>query len=352
MNNQTTAISIIIIGAGAVVQTGHLPAYHLAGFTVRGIFDLDIEKAFKVAKQFNISKVYASIEEIIFESDDNVIFDIAIPASGIIPVLEQLPPNAAILLQKPMGEDLTQAVAIAEICRKKKFIAGVNFQLRYAPFILKAKELIEAGKIGDLYDIEININVSTPWHLWDFLYGLPRMEILYHSIHYIDLVRSFLGDPKTVFAKTIKHPKMPELTSVRSVICMDYGDYLRANILTNHCHQYGVKHQQSYIKIEGTNGAIYIKMGLLLDYPNGVLDIFEYITTNNEQSAIWQSIDIKGSWFPEAFIGSMSEIIHAVQDKKYVPDNNIEDCLNTMVCTEAAYIANLQSGIAIEGLIR
>ena len=36
--------SIVIIGAGSIVNDAHLPAYKLAGFEVAGIFDLDQAK--------------------------------------------------------------------------------------------------------------------------------------------------------------------------------------------------------------------------------------------------------------------------------------------------------------------
>ncbi len=62
---------------------------------------------------------------------------------------------------------------------------------------------------------------------------------------------------------------MSQLASVRSNIIMDYGDMVRANIVTNHCHKFGMEHQHSYIKFEGTQGAIKINMGLLMNYPHG-----------------------------------------------------------------------------------
>ena len=209
--------------------------------------------------------MYASLQEAIDAADDTIVFDLAVPASQIMPILEQLPVKSNVLLQKPMGENLEDAKAIVAICKQKQFVAGVNFQLRYAPFILKVKELIANDVIGTITDLDIKVNVLTPWHLWDFLFNLPRVEILYHSIHYIDLVRNLLGNPQSITAKTIQHPAMSKLASVRSNICMDYGKYLWANIATNHCHDYGSKHQYTHIKIEGTKGAILIKVGLLIE---------------------------------------------------------------------------------------
>lgn len=341
---------IIIIGAGGIVQAAHLPAYKIAGFFVAGIFDIDFAKASMVAKNFDVAKVYPSLEDAVSDSDSKTVFDIALPAAEILPVLEKLPGGSVILLQKPMGENLQQAHAINNICKQKKFVAGINFQLRYAPFILKAKELIHKGTLGDITDVEIKINTFTPWHLWPFLKGMERVEILYHSIHYIDLVRNLLGNPNKISAKTIRHPgpTVKALASVRSLINMDYGEYLWANIITNHCHNYGNRHQQSYIKIEGTKGAIYIKMGLLLNYPQGEPDVFEYTTLDEKGAQEWQSIAIDGTWFPHAFIGSMAEMIKALNTGNYKPDNSVEDCLQTMAWVEAAYESAAKEGVVVK----
>lgn len=339
---------IFIIGAGGIVNTAHLPAYQIAGFNVQGIFDIVTEKAASTAKKFLIPQVYESLDEMFSHAPENAVFDVAVPGPETIPILDQLPLGSSVLLQKPMGENYEEAKEILELSRSKKLLAGINFQLRYAPYILAAKELIKKNKIGQINDIEINVNVYTPWHLWDFLYKSPRVEILYHSIHYIDLIRNLLGNPKSMYAKTTRHPAMPELASVRSNIIMDYGDMIRANILTNHCHNYGTPKQQSYIKIEGSKGAIKINFGALINYPRGAADSFEYILLEEGE---WQEMKIEGSWFPHAFIGSMAQVMLAAEGTIAKPDNSVEDCIHTMACVEAAYQSSEQGGVALNKAI-
>ncbi len=331
-----TNIPICIIGAGGIVNDAHLPAYKIAGFTVAGIYDMNHEKAAALAQKFGICKVYGSLPEMI-NDNENAVFDIALPASEIIPVLKLLPHGAAVLIQKPMGTNYEEAKEILDCTRAKEMQAGVNFQLRYAPFINAAREIIERNDIGELYDIEVHVNVFTPWHLWTFMHGKPRIEILYHSIHYIDLVRSFLGNPEGMYAKTVKHPSMNALASVRTNIIMDYGEMVRANILTNHCHQFGYQNQQSYIKFEGTKGAIKINMGVLIDYPRGVPDKFEYVIMEEGKTPEWKEVAIEGGWFPHAFIGTMAQVMLAAEGSIVKPGNSVEDALYTMACVEAAY---------------
>ena len=336
---------IILIGAGGIVNDAHLPAYKLAGFWVAGIYDIDREKALRTAERFDIPLVYLTPEDMLDRSPRSVIFDVAVPGSQILPVLRQLPEGAHVLLQKPMGDDLAMAREILEYTRSHGMTAGINFQLRYAPFVNAARHLLRQGMIGDLVDIEINVNVYTPWHLWKFLYTLPRVEILYHSIHYIDLIRTFFGNPESIYAKTVQHPGMPELASVRTSIIMDYGPMIRANILTNHSHDFGLQQQHSYVKLEGTRGAIKIRLGVLMNYPQGVSDSFEYCVVEKDKPREWKTLEIAGSWFPNAFIGSMAQLMLAAEGAIERPDNSVEDAIHTMACVEAAYESSAQGGV-------
>ncbi len=341
---------VYIIGAGGIVNTAHLPAYKIAGYDVQGIYDLDFSKASATAGKFQIPNAFESMERMIQHLPANAVIDIAVPGNKIIAVLDRLPDGATVLLQKPMGDTFEEAKQILSITRRKKLLAGINFQLRYAPYILAAKDLISKGLLGELNDIEVNVNVYTPWDMWDYLVGSERVEILYHSIHYIDLIRNLLGNPESVFAKTTRHPSMPKLASVRSNIIMDYGDMISANILTNHCHIYGTPKQQSYIKIEGSKGAVKINFGALIDYPRGTADSFEYILLDGSDAPRWQEMNIEGSWFPHAFIGSMQQMMLAAEGKLEQPDNSVEDCIETMACVEAAYLSNKRGGVTLNDI--
>ncbi|HEX8549607.1 MAG TPA: Gfo/Idh/MocA family oxidoreductase, partial [Cytophagaceae bacterium] len=303
----------------------------------QSIVDIDITKAQALAVQYDIPNVYSSVDEAISNAPANCVYDVALPASAHLEVLALLPENAFVLMQKPMGDDLQQAEGLLKLCHQKSLTAAVNFQLRYAPFMLAAKDMIRKGWIGDLCDVEFNINVFTPWHLWEFLEKLPRVEIPYHSIHYLDFIRSILGNPRDVLAKTTKHPLSPRLASVRSDIIMDYGDTIRAGIHTNHSHNYGPKHQNSFVKFEGTKGAIKIQLGLLMDYPKGLPDKFEYILLKEGEESNWVEVPFTGSWFPHAFIGSMAQLMCYAEGSSPILDNGVEDVIWTMRCVEQAY---------------
>ncbi|WP_319411628.1 Gfo/Idh/MocA family oxidoreductase [uncultured Cohaesibacter sp.] len=326
---------IVSIGTGGIVTDAHLPAYRMAGYKVAGCFDLNGAKAAQVAKDWGIERSFDKLDELIaFGEEQGAIFDVAVPASEIAGIIRQLPEKSGVLIQKPMGESIGEAQTILKTCRDKKLTAGINFQLRRAPFMVAAKQMIDAGLLGDIHDVEMRVVCQTPWNLWSFLFEKERMEVNYHSIHYIDAVRFFLGDPQAVYSKTMKHPKMMELAQTRSAIIMDYGDVVRANISTNHGHDYAPDEQECFFKIEGTKGAIKIQIGVILNYPKGSVDKFRYVLDDGKG---WQELDISGSWFPEAFMGPMGGLQKKMEDPDYAFANSIEDAYKTMCVVEACY---------------
>ena len=89
-----------------------------------------------------------------------------------------------------MGEDLPAARTILELCRERRLAAAMNFQLRFSPNVLALRDLIDRGAIGELRYIEVRVVDRPPWEQWSFLKGAPRLEVLYHSIHYLDTIRA------------------------------------------------------------------------------------------------------------------------------------------------------------------
>jgi predicted dehydrogenase len=341
-----TSQPIIIIGAGGIVGDAHLPAYKKAGFDVIGITNRTRSRAEKIAEQYNIPNVYDTVVDAVKNAPANTVYDITIMPAQFVETLNQLPDGSAVLIQKPMGDYFWQSKEILEVCRKKNLVAAINCQLRFAPYVSAARYLIENGFIGELYDMEVRVTVKTPWELFPHVMVHPRLEIQYHSIHYVDLVRSFFGDPKTVMAKTLKHPAK-SLSSSRTTLLFDYGDTIHAVINTNHDHDFGLYNQESFIKWEGTKGAIKANFGLLKDYPRGVPDKFEYCLLEEGKEPEWKTLELEGSWFPDAFIGTMSSLMRFKEGSSKVLPTSVEDVIKTMAVVESAYISSDSGGVVV-----
>jgi predicted dehydrogenase len=334
-----TPLPIVSIGAGGIVHDSHLPAYGKAGFPVFALIDPDLAKAGALAGKFEVPRVFGAIAEALPHLPERCIFDVAVPASAILKVLPQLPDGAAVLIQKPMGETLAEAVAIERLCREKGLTAAVNFQLRWAPVMRTAKEYALAGLLGELHEMEVHVSVFMPWDLWSFLASSPRLEILYHSIHYVDLCRAWFGNPRKVLAKTVRNPLTPALAATRSVIVLEYDDWKRVTISANHAHTYNGT-QRSQVTWEGTEGALEAVMGVNLDYPIGKPDRLRYARRGGE----WETVPTEGNWFPDAFIGSMGSLQAFVAGAASELPTRVSDALDTMRTVEAAYLSSQLDG--------
>src|SRR6056300_386054 len=119
---------IIIIGASGIVKDAHLPAYKIAGFDVFGITNRTLSKAHDLAAAYQIPHVFENVEEAVKNAPINAVYDITVFPDQYVEILEQLPNGAAVLIQKPMGNDYAQAKAILEVSTHKNLVAAINFQ--------------------------------------------------------------------------------------------------------------------------------------------------------------------------------------------------------------------------------
>lgn len=335
---------IVIIGAGGIVRDAHLPAYAKAGLKVSGVTDLDPARRESLAKDFNIPKVLASVAEAARACGTSVVYDIAVPPHAITAILPDLPDGAAVLIQKPMGADLAQARAIRQLCRDKGLKAAVNFQLRFSPMMMAARQAVQGGLIGDPLELEVHLNIFTPWHLFPFLLPMPRVELLVHSIHYLDSIRAVFGTPKGVFARSLPDPRAPGLAQTRTSVLMDYGDLRRGVMSINHNHQGGRKFQSAWFRIEGTLGAIMVKLGVCFDYPNGEADELWFCPNGGD----WRQVPLTGSWFIESFMGPMRNLqrFDAGEDTQLF--SGVEDAFQTMALVEACFDAMARPAVPLQ----
>ncbi|AXC11868.1 Oxidoreductase, Gfo/Idh/MocA family [Acidisarcina polymorpha] len=340
---------IVIIGAGGIVRAAHLPAYEKAQFPVIGIMDELPERAAGLAAERHIPRSFNSLTEAIRFAPSDAIFDVAVPASQLLRILPEFKDGSAVLMQKPMGETLAEARAIRDLCRRKNLIASVNFSLRYSPNNLAVRSLAEKGMLGELVDVEVQTSTYTPWHLWSFLANAPRLEILYHSIHYFDLIRSWLGNPRSVYAKTVKSPEHAHLAPTKTVAILDYGDAMRVFVATNHNHNFGPEHQHSFVQWEGLKGAARMTMGLNLDYPTGKPDSASFAKRGANQEQ-WQSIPITGNNFPDGFMGTMGALQAFVEGSASTLPTHFEDAYQTMALVEALYESSESGGVVLNHL--
>ena len=336
-------VPVAIVGAGGIVDGAHLPAYKKAGLDIVGITDVDLAKAKDVATRHGIKKVYASLDEMLAETEATV-FDIAVPADTQPQLFEKIArAGKNILAQKPMATTVEAGLSMANLVDEFNIIAGVNQQLRFEEGVAAAHKMVELGWIGEVNNFSITVNLITPWELWPWAKDLERLEIMLHSIHYHDLIRWFLGDPKTVFCVAGRTNGQYPKGETRTISTYKYEGGVSALVHANHVNRGG--DNSAEYRIDGDKGSIRGTLGLLYDYPNGRVDTLE-VNSQVVPTDGWMPYPVTTRWFPDAFIGTMGSVMSAIATGSTVR-SSVRDNVNTLKLVQALY-RSMDTGTSID----
>ncbi len=330
-----TDYGIGIIGTGGIVQYAHLPAYKKAGFRVVACHDLNDETAKKVAADHGIGRAYETLDDLL--ADDAVeIVDIAVPPWAQREIVEKAAAaKKHMLCQKPLADTFEDAVRIVEAGRAAGVKQAVNQQMRWDAGIRASRNLIAQGYIGQPTDAQIQVSVATPWHMWPWLAAVPKLEVMFHSLHYIDAMRFLFGDPEWVTSRHARYPKQGAVKGeTKTITVLDYADGLQALVSVNHYNEWAEPF--ATFRFIGTEGAIDGTIGLMYNYPTGRPDTLE-ITSAKFGRGVKVTPTLDEMWIPDAFVGTMASLMRAIETDSEPEDNSTVDNLNSLRVVHAAY---------------
>lgn len=324
---------IALIGAGQIVNQAHLPPYKKAGFHVLAITDVDKNAATATAARFSIPLVCSTVEELL-QSPDISIVDIAVPAAYNPKLSRQaLEAGKHVLVQKPMAETVLLAEGMVNSAQVNRRKLAVNQQMRWSPAVRAASDVLRKQLLGNLVECSIQIQIRTPWDAWPWLREHPYPEIYFHSIHHVDTIRAWLGDPIMIYASLARYPGASYNGPTRNYMIFEYSDDLRATVFVNHHSIVPSDQLKAEFHIEGTKGSCGRRIGLLLSYPTGRSDLLRLSHTELFHNGSIE-MELEGRWFPDAFIGPMSSLMDAILHDTQ-PETSGEKIPGTMRLLEA-----------------
>lgn len=321
-----------IIGTGGIVNYAHLPAYKSAGFKVVGVTDLRHEQAVRTARQHGIAQVYSSVDELLQQPEIEIV-DVAVYPSVQVSIVEQAAAAGKHLLcQKPFADEYKKAVRSVELAKQAKVKIAVNQQMRWDAGIRCARLLIEDGWLGTPTYGSIQVHCKTDWSLWPWIYQGKHLEIMFHSIHYIDSLRFLLGDPDYVFTSGSRIPGETTTAETKTVSTWEYASGLQ--VLIDVCHGTWQDDPYAVFRFEGTEGVIKGTIGLMYNYPTGRPDTLEFMSKKNP--GYWFSARLSKMWIPDAFVGPMASLMCAIENGSE-PETSGRDNLRTLQIVFAEY---------------
>jgi predicted dehydrogenase len=323
-------LPIAIVGAGTIVDVAHLPVYRRAGLEVTGIFDRDLARAAEVAARHGV-KAYDSLEQLLDDPKPRVVDIAVLPAAQPDIARRVAARGKHLLCQKPLAPTAAEAAVLCDDVRDVKL--AVNQQLRFDEGIAAAKAIIGQGWIGMPTAATFSVDILTDWGTWPWLVTSPQLEILFHSIHYLDALRHLLGEPSTVFCAAGRRPGQDAAGETRTVSTLLFDDGVVGLVHANH-ENLGEDRRAEW-RIDGSEGSVRGTLGLLYDYPQGRPDTVEVFSRILPTDG-WLPYPVTTRWIPDAFAGPIGSLLRAIYEGGE-PVTSGADNIRTLALAEALY---------------
>lgn len=322
--------AIAIVGAGTIVEHGHLPAYAAHGLPVTAIHDVDAHRAEELARRYGL-RVAASVDEILADPGITIV-DLAItPQAQAALAVEAVRAGKHVLAQKPLAPDLATAREMVAQTRGFGILRAVNQQMRWEPCIAEARRLLDTDAIGDPIALTIHTNMSADFPPDHWLAQQQRLMALYGAIHFLDSARFLLGEPATVTAMLRRDPRQSAEGEMWINAWLDWAEGPTMVIFERYTNWAG--DLRSEVRLEGTKGTMRGRFGIWDSYPKPSPSVVQF---KAHGQGTWETLSDTRTWLPDAFAGPMLELLAAANGDG-VLTVSWEDNLNTLALVEALY---------------
>jgi len=323
-----------IVGCGGIVRHAHLPAYRALGYRVVAACDVVEQHARAAAAEFNIPFVTTDLDALLAHPGVDVI-DLAVHAGQRRPLLERIArAGKPILSQKPFAMTIGEAQEMVDLCEAAGVPLMINQQARWAPAHRALKALLERGVLGHLYSV-LHLCRGLQDEPGSWFTQLENFNIVDHGIHYIDLTRYFTGrTPLRVRATTTTVPGQVAVSPmIYSILCeYDPAAEVMATLHFNNIVATPPLHRYEWF-LDGAAGSAWASHS-------------ELAVALRERPDDRYVVSLQGRWFPDAFGGSMGEMLSALAENRLAQTNG-RDNLGSLRIAYAA-VESARTGQTVE----
>lgn len=198
--------SAAIIGTGFMAPA-HTEALRRLGVTVVGILGSSPEKSQRAAAALGIGRAYQNLDELLADADVQVVHVTSPNRWHFAQASALLRAGKHVLCEKPLAMNAVESAALVELARESGRAAGVNYNIRFYPLCIEARERIARGDVGDV--LAVTGSYVQDWLLYPTDYNWRVLEseggalraVADIGTHWLDLLQTITGQPVTaVFA--------------------------------------------------------------------------------------------------------------------------------------------------------
>ena len=204
----------------AITGTGFMGTVHtealkrLQGIDVIGIQGSSPEKSKAAAEQLELPKAYDHWEDLVNDTEVDAVH-ICTPNRLHFPqTVDALKAGKHVLCEKPLAMDTQESAELVRLAKETGLVAGVNYNLRFYPLNVEAKQRVIDGELGKVHSVFGSYQQD--WLLKDTDYNWRVLAeeqgdlraVADIGTHWIDLIQYITGQKVTeVFADLkVVHP--------------------------------------------------------------------------------------------------------------------------------------------------
>ncbi len=248
-----------VVGVGAMGQHHARVFYELGkkkDVELVGVADKDIEQAKKIADDYD-AKAFKDYKDLAEEDLDVV--SVVVPTSLHKEVASTfIKKGTHTLVEKPIADSLEDAEHLMKLGNSNGVKLLVGHIERFNPAVLKLKECIENGELGDVISVSATRVGPLAVRIRDV--GI----IIDLGVHDIDVISYLLGEKVRQVKARAGNVKHPSDCEDHAIIMLDYEGDKTGIVETN----WLTKHKTRTLKVVGTSGIAY------LDYIEQSLKIY------------------------------------------------------------------------------
>jgi predicted dehydrogenase len=210
----------VLVGCGAIARE-HLAALSELGYVeVAAVCDLSAARAEATAERFGIARHYLNHNQMIAEVRPDLVHITTPPSSHFSIAKDCLSSGRNVLCEKPITMEYQDFRQLHELAVRNNCLLLENHNMRFHSSILKIRELMQSGRLGDVLDVQVLfcLNIMGPRspyidrnapHFGLVLRGGVIGDFLTHIAYLALMFTGAVVDVRTVWTKHVTESPLP-----------------------------------------------------------------------------------------------------------------------------------------------
>jgi predicted dehydrogenase len=286
MNGAFTRIGII--GAGNI-GSAYAHAINNSGMvTLTAVCDIDGDQAKSVANGSDAG-VFSSVDALVASGLCDAVIVATPPATHEAVSIDCLVQGLDVLCEKPFTLDEQSARDMFDVASREGRLLAMASKFRYVSDIAQARELIQAGVIGD--PTVVDVTFASPVDMTDRWNSVPEISgggvLIDNGTHAVDIVRYLLGPIVRVSAMRGRTVGTNDVEDTAIIL----AETSPATIVNIQVSWSMAPHNEAYVIVRGTGGTIRIGWAESMYRRDGSDDWTSFGTGYSKMNALQANVE-------------------------------------------------------------